>query len=96
MVCGPDAVKVRRAAPIYLLSRAELGGAIRSSVNSFLDPVRDTLAVSDVEEREDAKGSDQPEADRSCDHQLFFFVCLGQAFAASRLLVVLKADLRFR
>ena len=52
-VCACDAVKVRRAAPIYCASRAELGGAIRSSVNSFLDPVRDTLAVSDVEERED-------------------------------------------
>ena len=47
MVCGGDAVKVRQAAPIYSLSRAELGGAIRSSVNSFLDPVRDTLSVCD-------------------------------------------------
>ena len=80
-MCGGDAVNVRQAAQIYCLSRAELGGAIRSSVNSFLDPVRDTLAVSDVEEREDAKGSDQPEADRSRNHQLLF---------------VLKAALRVR
>ncbi len=78
MVCGGDAVKVRRTAPIYCPSRAELGGAIRSSVNSFLDPVRDTLAVSDVGEREDAKGSDQPEADRSCDHQLWFVFVLDK------------------
>ena len=54
------------------MSRAELGGAIRSSVNSFLDPVRDTLPVCDVEKREDAKGNDQTEAERSCDHQLLF------------------------
>ena len=52
-MCGSATVKVRQVAPIYYLSRAELGGAIRSSVNSFLDPVRDTLAVSDVEERKD-------------------------------------------
>ena len=37
MVCGSDAVNVRQAAPIYCLSRANLGGAIRSSVNSFPD-----------------------------------------------------------
>ena len=52
-MCGSDAVKVRRAAPICYASRAELRGAIRSSVNSFLDTVRVSLAVSDLEERED-------------------------------------------
>ena len=50
---GSAEVKVRRAAPIYCASRAELGDAIRSRVNTFLDPVRDTLAVSDVKERKD-------------------------------------------
>ena len=44
-VCGCDAVKVRQAAPKYRQSRAELGSAIRSSVNSFLDPVRVNLSV---------------------------------------------------
>ena len=36
-MCGGVAVKVRQTAPIYHLSRAGLGGAIRSSVNSFPD-----------------------------------------------------------
>ena len=58
-MCGDDAVKVRSTAPIYSLSRADLGGAIRSSGNSFPDKrVRDTLSVCDVEEREDALGDE--------------------------------------
>ena len=52
-MCGGDAVTQAYTKRIIYLSRTQLGGAIRSSVNSFLDPVRDTLAVSDVEERED-------------------------------------------
>ena len=31
-----------------------------------------------AKEREDAKGSDQPEADRSCDHQLWFVFVLDK------------------
>ena len=42
---------------------------------------RDTSASSikfQALEREVAKGSDQPEADRSCDHQLLFVFVLGK------------------
>ena len=78
-MCGGDAVKVRQAAPIYCVSRAELGGAIRSSVNSFLDPVRDTLPVFDVEEREDACGDQQPKDDGCADHQLFLLLLFCEA-----------------
>ena len=79
MVCGGDAVKVRQAAPIYCQSRAELGGAIRSSVNSFLDPVRDTLSVGDVEEREDAGCNQQPEDDGCADHHFLLVLLFGEA-----------------
>ena len=78
-MCGGDAVKVRQAAPIYCLSRAELGGAIRSSVNSFLDPVRDTLPVSDVEKREDAGDDQQPKNDGCANHQLFLLLLFCEA-----------------
>ena len=78
-MCGGDAVKVRQAAPIYWLSRAELGGAIRSSVNSFLDPVRDTLPVFDVEEREDAQGNGQPEDYGCADRELFLLLLFCEA-----------------
>ena len=42
---------------------------------------RDTCAGSakfQAKEREDAKGSNQPEADRSCDHQLWFVFVLDK------------------
>ena len=74
MVCGGDAVIVRQAAPIDCASRAEVGGAIWASGNSFLDPVRDTLSVCDVEEREDTCGDQQTEDDGCADHELFLLL----------------------
>ena len=89
-MCGGDAVKVRQAAPIYCVSRAELGGAIRSSVNSFLDPVRDTLSVGDVEEREDAGGDQQPEDDGCADHELFLLLLFRSALLSFGFLMFSK------
>ena len=79
MVCAGDAVKIWQAAPIYLASRAELGGAIRSSVNSFPDPARDTLSVCDLKEREDAQGNGQPKDDGCADHHLLLVLFFGEA-----------------
>ena len=79
MVCGGDAVKVRQAAPIYCSSRAELGGAIRSSVNSFLDPVRDTLSVCDFAERAAACGDQRHKDDGCADHHLLLVLFFGEA-----------------
>ena len=41
-----------------------------------------------AKEREDAKGNDQTEAERSCDHQLFFVFVLGKPVLSFGFLVL--------